>query len=470
MNTRRFRWLLVLFLAAAGVTGATSYRAVPISAAGQEQAPPQGPGYVMSLPMLVADQPAADQPQAPPPDSGYVVLGWNNLGMHCYDPDFSSIAILPPYNTLVAQVVKVGDPPQIVTSGVTVEYGFPDNTWSVDRRGRPDKTNFWKYAEDLFGVSLPPNVGLTGKGLAGTMDQAGNTYVAEGIPLTNIRDRDAVTLKPYPFQKARITVKDAGNPKTVLAQLTVVAPVSTELMCQNCHADDMDATTKYAPDVQPTGKVETNILAIHDYLNGVLTDNYATFLAGREDLLDKTPLMDHQPVLCASCHGSNALGMPVVGNINNLSNAMHGHHNPDNAPDITPDTEGCYNCHPGPTTQCLRDTMSQNFALNCTDCHGDITVVAQNPDPWLNEPKCSGTGCHGAGYDTSLPLYRESQGHGGIFCEACHDSTHAIATSRESNDTIKFNELQGHPGTLSKCTVCHATQPTGMFHHAHQRG
>jgi hypothetical protein len=400
----------------------------------------------------------------PPVEDKYVIVAWNNLGMHCYDPDFSSIAILPPYNTLVAQVIKVGDPPQIVTSGVTVEYSFPDNTFSVGRRGRSDKTNFWQYAEALFGVSLPPNIGLTGKGLAGTMDLApdGVSFVAEGIPLTEIRDQDAVTRKPYPYQKALIVAKDAGNPKKALAELTVVAPVSTELMCVNCHADDMDATTKYFPDVQPTGKVETNILTLHDYLNA---DNYAVYLKDYPELLAKTPLMDHQPVLCAWCHGSNALGAPVVGDIKNLSNAMHGHHNPDNAPDITPDTDGCYNCHPGPKTQCLRDTMSQNFALNCTNCHGDITVVALNPNPWLNEPKCSNTGCHGAGYDTSLPLYRESQGHGGIYCEGCHDSTHAIAPSREANDGIKFNQLQGHPGTLSGCTVCHATKPDTMFQH-----
>jgi hypothetical protein len=468
------QWLLVLLLIALLTVEGATYRPSTTSAA-VPPTTPQGPRYV--------------------------VLGWNNLGMHCYNPDFSNLAILPPYNTLVAQIVKVGDPPQIVTSGVTVEYRFPDNTWSVNRRGRPDKTNFWEYSQALFGVALPPNIGLTGKGLSGTMDKAadgvsfvadgipltdirdqdavsdavpmdkaadGVSSVAEGIPIIDIRDRDSVSEKTYPFQKAVITVRDAdslngvaSSRRTVLAQLTVVAPVSTELRCGNCHSDDMDATSKYAPDVQPTGKIETNILAIHDYLN---KDNYATYLADYPDLLAKTPLMDHQPVLCATCHGSNALGMPIVGEIKNLSNAMHGHHNPDNAPDITPDTGGCYNCHPGPTTRCLRDTMSQNFSANCTNCHGDITEVAKNPNPWLNEPKCSQ--CHGSGYDTSLPLYRESQGHGGIYCEGCHDSTHAIAPSRESNDTIKFFQLQRHSGSLSKCTVCHATQPTGMFHHA----
>ncbi len=75
-------------------------------------------------------------------ETKYTVLGWNNLGMHCYNPDFSNLAILPPYNTLVAQVVKVTEPPQIVTSGVIVEYSFPENTYSAGVAGQPDKTNF----------------------------------------------------------------------------------------------------------------------------------------------------------------------------------------------------------------------------------------------------------------------------------------------------------------------------------------
>ncbi len=410
---------------------------------------------------LITIQAIAD-PAVPQSDSGYTVIGWNNLGMHCYDPDFSNLAILPPYNTLIAQVIKLGDPPQIVTSGVVVHYSFPENTYSADQPGMPDKTNFWQFVDDLFGVTLEPDVGLAGKGLAGTMDKAtdGNYFIAEGIPLTEFRDQDTSYWEPYHFQKAVITVYDENDLINPLAQQTVVAPVSTELMCVNCHEDTMDATTRYP--ITPTGKVEENILAIHDYLN---QDNYATYLAGYPELLEKTPLLDNQPVLCASCHADNALGMAGVPGIKSLSNAMHGHHNPDNAPDITPDTDGYYNCHPGPTTQCLRDTMSQNFGLNCTNCHGDITVVAQNPDPWLNEPKCGNPGCHGAAYDTKLPLYRESIGHGGIYCEGCHDSTHAIARSREPNDAIKFVGLQGKEGTLMECQVCHITPPTDMFVH-----
>ena len=33
------------------------------------------------------------------------LIGWNNLGMHCMDADYGVFALLPPYNTLEAQLV-----------------------------------------------------------------------------------------------------------------------------------------------------------------------------------------------------------------------------------------------------------------------------------------------------------------------------------------------------------------------------
>src|SRR4030066_1534771 len=76
------------------------------------------------------------------PGAEYVVIGWNDLGMHCYDRDYSKLSVLPPYNNLWAQVIQRGDPPQVVTQGVRVQYAFPDNTSSAT------KTNFWTYAPE----------------------------------------------------------------------------------------------------------------------------------------------------------------------------------------------------------------------------------------------------------------------------------------------------------------------------------
>jgi hypothetical protein len=353
--------------------------------------------------------------------------------MHCYNRDFTDLAVLPPFNNLWAQVIKRGDPPQIVTQGIKVEYNFPDNTYSVG------KSNFWTYAQKLFNLAAPlaPNVGLTGNGLAGEMQAKTDHFVADGIPLTEFSDSAPNT--PNPFQMAEVVAKDASTGNE-LARLSVVAPVSTEMHCDTCHKDGGVGGIG-------TGKVETNILTLHDRR---LSNQYPSGHTGL--------LMDNRPVLCAECHSSNALGAPGVSGVPSLSNSMHTTHN-----GKVPNTiDGCYNCHPGPTTKCLRDVMSTDEGMNCISCHGTMADVSKNTNPWLNEPRCDT--CHGDKYRQDQALYRNSKGHGGIYCEACHDSTHAIAPSSQPADGIKFQQLQGHSGPLDTCTVCHLTQPNGSFH------
>lgn len=361
----------------------------------------------------------------------FILLGWNDLGMHCYNRNFQDLAVLPPYNTLWAQVILRGDPPQIITQGITIEYSFPDNTYSVG------KSNFWDYDLPLFGVDLPADTGLTGKGMAGEMDPMSGYFIAEGIPLTEFSDSSLTS--PQPYQLAELVALDRqGN---MLATNTIVAPVSTEMHCDTCHHDGG------VEDIA-TGRVETNILTLHDQEN---QDEYPD---GNQD-----PLMTRRPILCAECHATNALGSPGVPGIPNLSSAMHTKHAGESPDTIT----GCYNCHPGPETQCLRDVMSEQFDMDCIDCHGGMEQVSQNPNPWLNEPRCDG--CHTEPqFAQNHALYRFSQGHGDLYCEACHDSTHAIALSGEDRDAIKFINLQGFSGTLEKCTTCHLTQPEGAIH------
>ena len=266
----------------------------------------------------------------------------------------------------------------------------------------------------------------------------GDHFVAEGIPLTEFRDSAPSTA--YPYQVATIIVRD-GTSGAELAQTHPVAPVSTEMHCDYCHSDHGPGNDDLA-----LGVVEQNILAKHD------EEKVGDYPPGFEG-----PLMDRRPVLCAWCHASNALSAPGVEGIPNLSEAIHEQHN-----GIVPDTlQGCYNCHPGPQTQCLRDVMSSSEAqIYCVDCHGTLFRISQNPEPWLNEPRCDDVRCHDSTYRQDQPLYRQSKEHGGVYCEGCHDSPHAIAPSREPNDAIKFIGWQGRPGPVRECTVCHTTWPT----------
>src|SRR5574340_1262562 len=59
--------------------------------------------------------------------SGYTLIVWNELGMHCISPSFKNMSILPPYNNLMVQEIKKGNPPSLITSGVTIEYSIINN-------------------------------------------------------------------------------------------------------------------------------------------------------------------------------------------------------------------------------------------------------------------------------------------------------------------------------------------------------
>jgi hypothetical protein len=58
-------------------------------------------------------------------------------------------------------------------------------------------------------------------------------------------------------------------------------------------------------------------------------------------------------------------------------------------------------------------------------------------------------------------LYRLSTGHGGVMCEACHGSTHAIWPNAVpgANDNVAAIQIQGHAGTITECLACHERSP-----------
>ncbi len=382
-------------------------------------------GSILSyIPAMI--NPGGDPPGigSPPPGNGkYVLFAWNDLGMHCMDPSYEDFAVLPPYNTLWAQLIRRDGEPDIITKGVSVSYRVLGNTRS------DNKTNFWQYAQQLFGLNapLPLNVGLKGFGLQGAMSPKEDHFVAEGIPLTEYLDRNIH--RSYPYQIAELVARDSSG--QILASTQTVLPVSTEMNCQYCHQDNGSANRSIA-----TGVVKRNILTLHDQKNA-------------------TTLMSQRPVLCAGCHASNALGTSGKVGIPNLSLAMHKRH----APLDDGTMEGtCYSCHPGPQTKCLRGTMFQK-GMRCQDCHGSMNDVANvNRSPWIDEPRCGS--CHGKNYaENSGKLYRFSTGHEGVYCQACHGSQHAIGPSTEQNDNIQAILVQGGPGTIKTCTVCHTSIP-----------
>jgi hypothetical protein len=85
--------------------------------------------------------------------------------------------------------------------------------------------------------------------------------------------------------------------------------------------------------------------------------------------------------------------------------------------------------------------------LTCQTCHGSVAQVAQSiangREPWLQEPSCGAVTCHGSNYaEQPGKLFRQSRGHGSLFCSACHGSPHAIYSTREANDNLQNIMLQ----------------------------
>ena len=139
----------------------------------------------------------------------WTIMGWNNLGMHCMDADYSVFSLLPPYNTIQAQVI---DPQGVLVTnphGITVTYeamADPDGSINTTSLG---KTSFWQYVQLLFGLSLPTDVGLKGAAMPGagntpqpmSYDAAAQWFIAEGIPITPYDD--AHVHRTYPLMPIR---------------------------------------------------------------------------------------------------------------------------------------------------------------------------------------------------------------------------------------------------------------------------
>ena len=441
----------------------------------------------------------------------WTLVGWNNLGMHCMDPDYGVFALLPPYNTLEAQLVD--DAGQLVTraDGVTVTYEAIADPTGSRTSSAADRTNFWQFAEPLFGVSLAPDVGLAGHAMPGlanlpqamAFDAASSTFRAEGIPITPIDDAGATNT--YPLM--RVVARDAGG--HLLATTDVVLPVSTELNCHACHASGSSRAAQprdgWVHDPDPERDSRLNILRLHDDRElGGATFDAALATAGYDAGGLYPTAVGGTPVLCARCHLSEALPGSGLPEISPLTQAIHrrmaGVLDPITGlrMDDIGNRAACYRCHPGSETRCLRGAMGAAvaadgaLAMQCQSCHGSMRdVAAPTRVGWLDEPACqschTGTATHNNGAlrytsvfeangatrvavdatfatnpETPAPgrsLYRFSIGHGGLRCEACHGATHAEYPSLHDNDNRQSEMLQGHAGVLSECDTCHAGAP-----------
>ena len=421
----------------------------------------------------------------------YVLLAWNNLGMHCISDCYAEWVLLPPANDIFAQLVRRGEKPEVVTTGVKLTYfvepGFENPSAVCD---------FWKHSKSLFGAQPPDNIGLAGNGLQGELKphEDHKWFEAALIPVKPYPDGGGYN--PYPV--FTVQAHDAATGK-LLAETKTVAPTATEMGCKNCHGGPwlVDDLAGISPQ---TGR---DVLKSHDRLS-----NTALVAAAQGSA----------PRLCQSCHPDPVLGAKGQPELLNLPAAIHGFH----ANFLSGrGSEACAYCHPnrpdGPT-RCLRGVHGQ-ADIGCVRCHGYLedhalsllkhedeagkagakrlmanltprlgeSKEAINPRlPWMQEPDCAT--CHqqwgvlpdkatsvafNAWTKDGSGLYRfTSDNLGAMVCIACHNSPHAnfptVNKYGKNRDNIGPMQYQNNPraiGADGNCSVCHLGEVTQNAHH-----
>ena len=465
--------------------------------------------------------------------TNWTVIGWNNLGMHCMDSEYSVFSILPPYNTINAQVIgSVGTSIWLVKTNANCGVAYkavadPDGSINTSSTGKSD---FSANVQSLFGLSLPMDVGLPVPGpqsysmpgpsnapQAMGYESTFNWFVAYGIPITPYDDQG----KPNQYSMMRLM---ATNQTGILKTTDIVLPVSDEMNCRLCHLSESDPAARPAAGwvnvANPGRDYRLNILRLHDQLQGtnpVFRSALSTVHYNTNGLYI-TVITDNTAILCARCHASEALPGSGQPGIPPLTQAIHTMHSAVRDPrtGLTLNNEvnrtACYSCHPGSVTRCLRGAMGKavaadgSMAMQCQSCHGSMSQVGStNRTGWLMEPNCqachTGTALSNSGqirYQSvftsngtmrvpanslfattpntpaaGFSLYRFSRGHGGLACSACHGATHAEYPTSFRNDNLQSIAIQGHDGTLSECTACHQSSPvtvTGGPHGMHPIG
>ncbi|HIJ79995.1 MAG: cytochrome ubiquinol oxidase subunit I [Desulfobulbaceae bacterium] len=419
-----------------------------------------------------------------PDSSDYVLLAWSEEGIHAVSDADQYLSLATPGSTIKAILIRRAETPEIISDQVRLTYRIEDG------HSKPtSQVFFWDHAPALTDKEIKAGHGLTGNQLQGEMrlNAQSRYYVADRLPVIPYNDKG--DYRPYPL----LTIEARDDNGRIIATTMVVAPVSTEMGCNNCHGGSWRKTVAGLSPV-----TARDILTVHDRLNQ--TSLYKMAEQGK-------------PLRCQECHPDPRQAGGKTGQLS-LSAAIHGFHAP-----ILSDrgAEACYFCHgadPEGATRFFRG-IHKEIGLDCTQCHGTMEEHAlslliaekeagkpgaqrlmerlqpQTPTKiaeikgrraWINEPDC--LSCHvnfappetESAFNAWTPeesaLFRSRTDEMGIPCAACHNSAHAIYPTINpygaDRDNLGPLQYQNNPypiGANKNCPLCHTIIMEEEMHH-----
>jgi hypothetical protein len=215
------------------------------------------------------------------------------------------------------------------------------------------------------------------------------------------------------------------------------AMFSAGVLCQDCHSNMAQVGDDFSRNVSPAN-VGAFELAADYYTN------------------PDTPRVPwaNEPG-CGSCHTGDALDN-LAGNADTIVSATDTQGNPDNIRLLQAFRVGDAKATPiVPTNKRFAEDI-----VTAQDLPGDPGAIG---NPKLYRVSIGGQVIADLGSSGT-----QKSGHAGLFCEACHGSTHAEwpNINPSANDNVASNQLQGHSGTIIECNVCHestdASLPLGL--------
>ena len=277
------------------------------------------------------------------------------------------------------------------------------------------------------------------------------------------------------------------------------------VVCANCHYSPALDLAHLGP-TDMNGKEQTQHISMSRAMHGVhgslaTNPDYASFNlfptmpapgAGRDPSLAKSILMD----TCYNCHpGKKAECLRgAMGGSGTVCQDCHGQLTQvgddftENFPDIHFPAEGsadlskrvswasepgCDSCHVGDAMQVAQLDLNDTV-INARDTYGNTDGLRLLMTYKLSDHKDNGGPDNlplmkfpESRFATTESLYRLSgadnsgtgmeKGHGGLSCEGCHGSTHAIWPNANpyANDNKAANDIQGHSGPIIECASCH---------------